>query len=125
MHWETCLAFAEEVLATAWPPRQREAAARAAVSRAYYAIFNCARLRLVREGLNLPEDGSAHGEVMRAYEQRSDAPSRKIGYILRELRDERRRADYDDLAVLAIDAPLIVDRAKECMAILSRLPEAP
>lgn len=125
MRWESYLAFAEAVLESEWHSKQREAASRAAVSRAYYAIFNCARQRLLGEGLSLPENGSVHGEVMRAFEQREDPASRQIGLILRELRDERRRADYDDFAVLTLDAPVIVERARECMKILDRLPTLP
>jgi len=125
MRWELYLAFAEEVLGSQWPAKLQEAAARSAVSRAYYAVFHCARPRLEREGVVLPTDGSAHGEVMRAYEQRGDRERRQIANILRELRNDRRDADYDDHATLSPNAATILDRAKQCMLLLARLPESP
>jgi uncharacterized protein (UPF0332 family) len=125
MRWDTYLTLAEEVLACDWGPKLVEASARAAVSRAYYAIFNCARLRLVREGISLPEDGTAHGEVMRAFAQHNDLRRRKIANILRELRDVRRQADYDDHATLHRDAAVIIDRARQCLRLLNQLPDGP
>ncbi len=125
MRWDTYLAFAEEVLRTPWPVKLQEAAARSAVSRAYYAVFHCARQRLEHEGVALPTDGSAHGEVMRAFEQRGDKERRQIANILRELRNDRRDADYDDFATLSRNATTILGRAQQCMLLLRQLPESP
>lgn len=125
MQWDTYLSLAEGLLTTDWGPRLAEAAARAATSRAYYAVFNCARQRLEQEGVSLPADGAAHGEVMRSFDQQNDRRRQKIANILRELRDDRRHADYDDYATLVRDAPVIVDRAKECMRLLKLLPNLP
>ena len=125
MRWDTYLALAGEMLGSDWGPKLVEASARTAVSRAYYALFHCARLRLEREGVTLPLDGSAHGEVMRAFAQRDDPRRRKIANILHELRDDRRKADYDDHATLVRDVAVIVDRAKEGMRLLNQLPDGP
>jgi len=71
---------------------------RTAVSRAYYGGFNLAR-RYVEGPLGTPisKTGNAHGEVIRALTgSQSSVNERSAGNVLRQLRDDRRKVDYDD-----------------------------
>jgi uncharacterized protein (UPF0332 family) len=88
--WSSYLSLARE-LAVA----PGEAARRSAVSRAYYTVFNKARLMLEREGVVVATSGKAHEDVWNALE-RAGKGRRRLGQGGKRLRDQRRKADYDD-----------------------------
>jgi uncharacterized protein (UPF0332 family) len=71
-----------------------EASLRSAISRAYYAAFNLARLWLVAKGVNVPKTGAAHAVVWDRLDQHGLASEAVLG---RALRDMRNNADYDDV----------------------------
>lgn len=67
---------------------------RNAASRAYYAAFHACR-EAAHGTLAVPSDaGGTHAEIISAYEQAGDRGYKKIGYMLRQCRDFRTKADY-------------------------------
>jgi uncharacterized protein (UPF0332 family) len=71
------------------------------VSRAYYAVFNKARLLLEREGTIVSSTGRAHDDVGRTLEAAGRA-RRRLGAEGKRLRELRRKADHHG-AVPALD----------------------
>jgi uncharacterized protein (UPF0332 family) len=63
------------------------------VSRAYYAIFNKARLLLEGEGIAVSHTGRAHDDVWRTLEG-AGRGRRRLGAEGKRLREMRRKADY-------------------------------
>jgi len=86
--WYGFLALADELAARAGD----EAAARTAISRAYYAAFHAGRAYLDR--INIPPElsGRAHRQLRQVLESRDPA----ISETLARLHDWRKEADYDD-----------------------------
>lgn len=79
-------------------PVGTEAKSRAAISRAYYAVFCKSRNRLRDvEGKTFPKGAVAHRAVKDHFVGSSDAMRRRIGKNLDRLRIERNKADYDDV----------------------------
>jgi uncharacterized protein (UPF0332 family) len=87
--WASYLVLARELA-----KQPDEASHRSAVSRAYYAIFNMARLLLEGEGTAITSTGRAHDDVWRALEA-AGRGRRKLGADGKRLREMRRKADYD------------------------------
>ncbi len=81
------------LLARALATQPDEASRRSAVSRAYYAIFNKARLLLEREGTPISDSGKSHDDVWRTLETAGRA-RRRLGADGKRLREMRRKADY-------------------------------
>lgn len=77
-------------------PSNDDARRRAAVSRAYYAVFCSARNRLLTDGETLPADGSAHWRVRERYALSTDLRRARIGANLLRLHGLRKDADYQD-----------------------------
>lgn len=73
-----------------------EAAARTAISRAYYAAFGTARGFLLQRGVGLPSGGLAHAAVWGRFHVTPDPIHRRIADRGRVLRKLRGRADYDE-----------------------------
>jgi uncharacterized protein (UPF0332 family) len=71
-----------------------EASRRTAVSRAYYAIFNKARLLLEGEGTVVSSTRRAHDDIWRTLES-AGRGRRRLGAEGKRLREMRRKADYD------------------------------
>lgn len=81
-------------VATALKEAGDEASLRAAVSRAYYAVFGEAKEAAETEtGAAFPT-GSIHDEVCRFYDGSSDVARRVFAANLRRLKSARVRADY-------------------------------
>jgi uncharacterized protein (UPF0332 family) len=78
-----------------------EASRRTAVSRAYYAILNRARVLLEGEGTVISNTGRAHDDIWRTLEG-AGRGRRRLGAEGKRLREMRRKADYDG-AVPALD----------------------
>ena len=95
--WLDYLQLAEALLQGRTTVAPEEACCRAAVSRAYYAVYGAARTRARdQDGLQLPATGAAHQRVITHYCQGPSPLHRAIGDTLRRLRGARNRADYDD-----------------------------
>jgi hypothetical protein len=125
--WLDYLALAEALLQGRTTLAPEEACCRAAVSRAYYAVYGAARLYARdQEGLQLPATGEAHQLVITHYRQGARPLHRAIGDTLRQLRRARNRADYDD----QLDRPVAlaafaVRRARQVVAQLQALAPPP
>jgi uncharacterized protein (UPF0332 family) len=94
-------------LALQWVGHGGEAHERAAVSRAYYAMFCTARNELkdnADDEYKPPECGSEHVYVWESYkENRHPRGARKIGVLGNRLRRARNRADYCDVITDRLD----------------------
>jgi hypothetical protein len=125
--WLDYLELAEALLQARTTLAPEEACCRAAISRAYYAVYGAARTRARdQDGLQLPATGDAHQRVITHYRQGPSPLHRAIGNNLRRLRRARNRADYDD----QLDRPVAlaqfaVRRARQVVAQLQALPPAP
>ena len=124
--WLEYLVLAEALLQTRTTVAQEEACCRAAISRAYYAVYGAARTRAHdQEGLQLPATGDAHQRVITHYRQGASPLHRAIGDSLRQLRSARNRADYaDQLDRPVALAQFAVRRARQVVAQLQALPPA-
>jgi hypothetical protein len=82
-------------LATELSQRARPADLRAAVGRAYYAVFNFAAEML--RGWNIPvtRNANAHGEIQRYLANCGDPQLNHVQMELGRLRAQRNAADYD------------------------------
>jgi len=91
-------------------PDPSQAELRAAVGRAYYAIFLQGRARLMARGrMNATGTGDEHRIVTRRLRQRS----RALGATANALRTQRNRADYNLLArFVAADVRRTVENAR-------------
>ena len=125
--WREYLVLAEALLQARTSLAQEEACCRAAVSRAYYAVYGVARNRARdQDGLQLPATGDAHQRVITHYRQGPSALHRAVGNNLRRLRRVRNRADYDDqLAQPVAVAQFAVRRARQVVAQLQALAPPP
>jgi len=125
--WLDSLTLAEALLQARTTVAPEEACCRAAISRAYYAVYGVARTRArEQEGLQLPATGDAHQRVITHYFRGPSPLHRAIGDNLRQLRSVRNRADYDD----QIDQPVAraqfaVRRARQVVAQLQALAPPP
>ena len=125
--WLDYLVLAEALLQAHTTLAPEEACCRAAISRAYYAVYGVARRRARdQEGLRLPPAAEAHQRVITHYRHGTSPLHRAIGDSLRQLRSDRNRADYDDQLVrpLAL-AQFAVRRARQVVGQLAALPPAP
>jgi uncharacterized protein (UPF0332 family) len=73
----------------------KESAWRSAVSRAYYAAFHTARELLARMGFQVPRADHAHAYLWLRLSNCGDPTTESAGQLLRDLRRERNRADYE------------------------------
>lgn len=92
--WATFLDLADSLLAQ---PTPTEAAARTAISRAYYAVFRAARRSLDPAGTVIPPDGRAHMTVWDTFQTSPSGVRRKIAQEGRRLKRRREQADYDNV----------------------------
>ena len=95
--WAEYLALAQELAGRETTPPTQEARLRSAVSRAYYAAFCKARNHLRDEEASaIPATGEAHRVVWEQFKGSSDRVRKEIGTNGDRLREDRRKADYED-----------------------------
>jgi uncharacterized protein (UPF0332 family) len=125
--WLDYLVLAEALLQAHTTLAPEEACWRAAISRAYYAVYGVARMRARdQEGLRLPPAAEAHQRVITHYRHGASPLHRAIGDSLRQLRSARNRADYDEqLARPLALAQFAVRRARQVVRQLEALAPAP
>lgn len=101
----------------------REARHRTAVSRAYYAAFNAARVFVEARRLAPPfsTGAQAHGEVIDLFRSSNEESWQIVGRMLRELRRERNSADYDDLFDASADVSTNVELGRRVLRSLAAL----
>ena len=126
--WAEYLDVAKSLFGQSATTPSREAALRAAISRAYYAAFCSARNHLRdRDNVqDIPLDGRAHFDVPDRFQQ-SDAVERKrVGTDLHRLRLARRDADYYDELPAGTDIQKkvreVIARAENLITALGKLP---
>ena len=125
--WLDYLVLAEALLQARTTFAPEEACCRAAISRAYYAVYGAALTRArAQDGLQLPATGEAHQRVITHYRQGPSSLHRAIGNNLRRLRRARNHADYDD----QLDRPVALGaftgrRARQVVAQLQALAPTP
>lgn len=90
--WSAFLTLAHELAGRA----QDEAASRSAISRAYYAVYNLAVVKIRVHGIATDEQLAPHERVWTALRNHSDEKLRSIGILGDRLKKSRRMADYDD-----------------------------
>ncbi len=101
--WLEYLQLAEELLAKSTILPNDESKIRSAVSRAYYAAFNQAKLFLeTKDRLTIPHY-NVHQYVIYQLKNSSDTRRKKIGNRLFVLRDYRNQADYNQNIVFTIN----------------------
>ena len=117
--WTRFLVLAEEL-----GRRRNDAAAlRTAISRAYYAAFCSARLRLRQDGVVIPPTSAAHRVVWNHYLTANAQHRRAIGIAGERLRRARNQADYDSyFPQLAGTVRLSLARARRLIAALHNPP---
>ena len=94
--WLDYLVLAEALLQARTTLAPEEACCRAAISRAYYAVFCMSRNYLrEQEGRQVPSR-DVHRYVRDAFKKSPDRLHKQIGYDLDRLRSDRNKADYDD-----------------------------
>lgn len=124
--WAEYLDVAKSLSGQSATPPGREAALRAAISRAYYAAFCSARNHLRdRDNVQtIPLDGRAHFDVPAEFSASDIAARRQIGEDLNRLRLARRDADYYDQFPTDIQkkAGEVIMRAGRVISGLAKLP---
>jgi len=97
-NWTEYHSLAQELAGQPVSPRpaEQEARLRAAISRAYYAVFCTARNHLRdKEGCTIPRKG-VHKYVHEQFKIGPDQLRQQIGHALNRLHIDRCKADYDD-----------------------------
>ena len=125
--WREYLVLAEALVQTRTTLAPEKACCRAAVSRAYYAVYGVARTQARdHEGVHLPATGAAHQQVSLHYRAGPSPRHREIGESLRQLRRARNRADYaDQLARPVATAQWAVRQARQVLVQLQALAPPP
>jgi uncharacterized protein (UPF0332 family) len=124
--WPYYLEVAQDLTeqAAGAPPELQEAKYRAAISRAYYAVFGRARYHLrYIERRKEPAYINLHKHVTETFTDTPDDPDRQtIGFHLGLMRDDRNAADYDlhseKLINIAYRAEANLKWAKKIFALL-------
>jgi uncharacterized protein (UPF0332 family) len=95
-NWKDYLTFAENIYDAPELPGPREAALRAAVSRAYYAAF-CASVEFGQSiGFYPSKNGEDHESIRKFFREMKPESStaQRISVQLNRLHDNRKKADY-------------------------------
>jgi uncharacterized protein (UPF0332 family) len=118
--WRRLLDVAEQLVAE--HPHD-EAAARSAISRAYYAAFGECRRALADAQRIEPDVRDAHRQVRELFGFGQRRAEKEIALDLRRLFTQRVRADYEaDPAMTVADARLAIVRARSILAARDTLP---
>jgi uncharacterized protein (UPF0332 family) len=118
--WAGFLTLADALLRDPNLPGPEEASLRSAISRAYYAAF-CSARNFARDNEGLVPTGKAtdHELARSHFETSGDRARWKIATDLGRLRDNRNRADYDD--VLSRPIPLAQSSVAVARSVLNTL----
>jgi uncharacterized protein (UPF0332 family) len=119
-NWSDYLHLGQDLVTQAASSPYQEANLRTAISRAYYASFHKARIRLYDKwAISVPSDATAHTAVRREFRKKRE---QRIAVNLDRMRIDRNRADYDDIVVdLIKTANENLKRANRVISDLSRL----
>ncbi len=100
-----------------------EAHFRSAISRAYYATFNCLSIALRKEKVQLSGGGSAHKLLCQCLKNSSNNNFHSVGIDINDLKGLRTKADYFMNLDIRLnkskdainDADLIIDKFEKCI----------
>lgn len=92
--WVEYCEVARELISLTRSSTSSEARARAAISRAYYAVFHAARTYLGLSEDYQPADKSIHAYIRDCFLSSSNDSEQEIGTYFRSLLNNRRKADY-------------------------------
>jgi uncharacterized protein (UPF0332 family) len=118
--WSHYLDLAQDLFAQAASSPHQDANFRCAISRAYYAAYHKARLRLYNKwGIRVASNANAHGEVRNEFKKKGE---RQIAAALDRMRIDRNKADYNDsVAGLTITTKENLKRANKVLSALNKL----
>ncbi len=121
--WIKYLHLAHELGGQTLSLANQEARLRAAISRAYYAVFCKCRNRLRdKENHRIPPGGKAHQYVCNEFKRSMNKLRRQIGQTLERLRSDRNKADYDDkITMLDLLVKTDLALADNIISILNKL----
>ena len=94
---------------------------RSSASRAYYAAFQTALSMLAEMGIFIPRNDDKHKKVPDLLEHTGDQVITKLGEKLKNLREERNKADYDLKNVNAESEPFAELRLHEAKDVVASL----
>ena len=119
--WSYYLIVAQELFENATDTaHKREANLRCSISRAYYSTFHHAKYTLYNKwDILVSESVSAHAQIWNFFKQKGE---RDIAWKLRDMRNARNKADYDDqIANLDKLAQEVLKLAREVIKQLGKL----
>jgi uncharacterized protein (UPF0332 family) len=127
--WADYLLLAQELEVQCQAPQSTliEAKLRAAISRAYYAVFGEACMFLSqKERLTLPREGR-HEFVIREFTTSPSRDRMAIGTNLRRLRDHRNTADYQRSTIerLPFVAQTVIQLSQDVITSINQLRNLP
>ncbi len=94
MDWQNYLKIAQELYDRKGDLAEEEACCRASISRAYFAAFNFATIRLETRERGTKAYGGSQEKVIEYYKQHPEIIRKKIGNKLDRLKDRRGESDY-------------------------------
>lgn len=98
--WADYLTLADALSHNPGVPGPEEASLRTAISRAYYAAYRSALNTVVaRREINPTGQASDHSLIINHFRKANDQKRKKIGADLSRLRNNRNKADYDDVLI--------------------------
>lgn len=123
-HWIEYLRLAEHLVSdtAAAGASSRAAAARCAISRAYYAAAMSARDLIRAQGVALTASRSIHQQIHVQLLTSQDPRWRKAGDYLRMLRNNRNLADYEGHYNAVGEVMLSLEAARRCVSLLRPAP---
>ncbi len=99
-----------------------QALCRASISRAYYAVFNEAKLFLQSKNVWLPHTGAAHDKIISHLRDSLDDDWNEVGDLLSRLKIKRTKSDYNEVfPKLYEETKLAVGLAKQALDNLNEI----
>lgn len=95
MDWSEYLRIAQELHDHKGELADEEACCRAAISRAYFAAYNKAAIRLETAEHGTQGYGGSHQKIINYYKLHTEGTRSKLGLKLDRLKDRREESDYE------------------------------
>ncbi len=95
MDWSEYLRIAQELHDRKGALADEEACCRASISRAYYAAYNKAAIRLETEEHGTQGYGGSNQKIVEYYKEHRERTRSRLGLKLDRLKDRREESDYE------------------------------